>query len=856
MSPRNLTAEVELCPVVSLTFDPAAAARTCLRVTKTLTAKPQTHHLHKSDKWLWPIAASNHEVSVRMLKSRLRPLLILLAIFLAPLPGRSQEGQNALPPQPLPSLTPAQAQQAIDVLQSDTRREQLVQTLQVIAKVSLPQQSSPPQAQAPSADNLGVQLMVQVSDYLGDLSSQLAAGARTVSDFPAIWHWLVKTTTDPNARSALVDVAWKLAIVLACALAAEWIAQRAIRKPLTAVARCVPARARTSNDERPATEPTEDDETVRTKSGRKWLRRSSGLTDAWRILVRLPFVLARLIVELLPVIGFAAVGNLLLATGLAGDSVPRLVILAMVNAYVLCRSISCIVAALVSPTTSQPSLFVVRDETAAYIDVWARRIAIVSVFGVAVANVALLLGLHRPAYVAVVRLVILVVHLFVVIIILQCRRNIADLIRAPSGERGMVALLRNRLGDIWHIVAIVLNLALWTVWALRVHNGYALLAQYFLATVAVLAIARLLAIAITKGLDRTFRIQPDFSRQFPGLEARANRYFPVLRQTISAVIGVITIIALLEVWGIDAAAWFSSGQIGGRLLTALVTIAVAAVIALIVWEASNATIDRHLSRLVREGHYARSARLRTFLPMLRTTLLAAILTIVVLTTLSELGVNIAPLLAGAGIAGIAIGFGSQKLVQDVITGLFLLLENAMQVGDFVTVSGLSGVVENLSIRTIRLRAGDGSVHIVPFSSVTSVTNTNRGIGNAAISVNVAYREDTDRVGTVMKELAAEMRKESEYKPMMRSDFQLWGVDKVDASMATIVGQIECTDAGRWPVQREFYRRMKKRFQELDIEIAKPAQATVVLEGLSLQQFDSASGPEAERRRPPASASRL
>ena len=90
--------------------------------------------------------------------------------------------------------------------------------------------------------------------------------------------------------------------------------------------------------------------------------------------------------------------------------------------------------------------------------------------------------------------------------------------------------------------------------------------------------------------------------------------------------------------------------------------------------------------------------------------------------MSAIGVNIAPLLAGAGIVGIAVGFGSQKLVQDVVTGVFLLLENAMQVGDFVTVSGLSGTVENLTVRSIRLRAGDGSVHIIPFSAVTSVTN--------------------------------------------------------------------------------------------------------------------------------------
>src|SRR6202008_4572226 len=136
--------------------------------------------------------------------------------------------------------------------------------------------------------------------------------------------------------------------------------------------------------------------------------------------------------------------------------------------------------------------------------------------------------------------------------------------------------------------------------------------------------------------------------------------------------------------------------------------------------------------------------------MLRTTLLTLILTVVVLTLLSELGINIAPLLAGAGIVGIAIGFGAQKLVQDVVTGVFLLLENAMQVGDFVTVSGLSGTVENLSVRSIRLRASDGSVHIIPFSSVTSVTNTNRGIGNVAVSVNLTYGEDIDKAGEVLK----------------------------------------------------------------------------------------------------------
>jgi small-conductance mechanosensitive channel len=220
--------------------------------------------------------------------------------------------------------------------------------------------------------------------------------------------------------------------------------------------------------------------------------------------------------------------------------------------------------------------------------------------------------------------------------------------------------------------------------------------------------------------------------------------------------------------------------------------------------------------------------LRTLLPLLRTMLSITIIIVAGMMMLSELGVNIGPLLAGAGIVGVAIGFGSQTLVRDLITGIFLLLENAMQVGDFVTVAGLSGAVENLSVRTMRLRAGDGSVHIVPFSSVTSVTNVNRGLGNASVSVLVAAGEDTDRVSAVLKEIAAGMREDADFSPRMLGDLQLWGVDKVDGASTTIAGQVVCTDSGRWSVQREFNRRMKRRFAELGIQLYNPMEHTVAM----------------------------
>ena len=212
-------------------------------------------------------------------------------------------------------------------------------------------------------------------------------------------------------------------------------------------------------------------------------------------------------------------------------------------------------------------------------------------------------------------------------------------------------------------------------------------------------------------------------------------------------------------------------------------------------------------------------------------MLIAIVTMVSFIVLSQLGVDIAPLLAGAGIIGIAVGLGSQQLVRDVINGLFILIENTVTVGDNVDVGGGHiGVVEEISIRSMRLRDGAGAVHTIPFSSVTAVTNANRGIGNASVGVSIALGEDVERAQRILAEIAAGMREEPQFKFQMLSDLQYWGVDKVDGSAITLIGQIVCTDGGRWPVQREFNRRVMERFQEEGIAYAVPTQAVVMREG--------------------------
>ncbi|WP_314947860.1 mechanosensitive ion channel domain-containing protein [Bradyrhizobium cosmicum] len=750
---------------------------------------------------------------------------LLAALFLA---ISSLSSARAEPPaaSSAAALSPDEAKRALETLQDDKKRAQMIDTLRAIAHVSGPQQPAPPapEQKSPiplSADGLGAQLLLTVSEEIGEISREIAGVARTLTHFPAFYYWIVRTANDPAAYNLLIEIAWKLALVLGCALAAEWVIFRAIRRPVAFLEGRVPQTARLPAQALPIADPPSSVADV--TPAPELHKRRNNLARVWQSLLRLPFVLGRLLLELLPVFVFIGVATALLGTEIGDPATARLVILAVVNAYAFSRGLICVVRALVGPF----GLIPVRAETAAYIEIWSRRIVGVAVSGVAFANVALLLGLHRAGYAALLRMVMLVVHLFVVVIILQCRRQVAEAIRAPAERQGIAARLRNRIAGGWHYLAIALDLALWAVWALNIRNGYSLLLQYFVGTVVVALITRVAIIVTLSLIDRGFRIKPEILQRFPGLETRANRYLPLLRRIVSGVIAFIGFVAVLEVWGVDAIVWFYGGQIGSRLISAVATVGIAVFIAAAIWEASNALLDRQINTLSRDGHYARAARLRTFQPMLRTALLCLIATVVGLTVLSEIGVNVAPLLAGAGIVGIAIGFGSQKLVQDLITGLFLLLENTVQVGDNVSVSGLSGVVENVSIRTIRLRAGDGAVHIVPFSAVTTITNASRGAGNASVSVNVAYKEDTDRAGQILKDIVDEMRREPEFRAAIRGDLELWGIDKVDGAMVSIVGQIRCTEAGRWPVQREFNRRMKLRFQQNGIEVASPVQTILM-----------------------------
>ncbi len=400
-------------------------------------------------------------------------------------------GVHAETPRPATSdvaaLSPEEAKRALETLQDDKKRAQMIDTLRAIANAS-GQLPSAPEQKSPiplAADGLGAQLLLTVSEEIGAISSEIASVARTLTHFPAFYYWIVRTANDPAAYNLLFEIAWKLALVLGCALSAEWVIFRLIRRPVAFLEGRVPQAARLPAQALPIADPPSSVADV-TPAPELHQRRHS-LARVWQIMLRLPFVLGRLVLELLPVFAFMGAASALLGTEIGEPTTVRLVILAVANAYAFSRGLICVIRALAGPFGLLP----VRAETAAYIEIWARRIVGVGVSGIAFANVALLLGLHRAGYAALLRMVMLVAHLFIVVIILQCRRQVADAIRAPADRQGIAARLRNRIAGGWHYLAIALDLALWAVWALNIRNGYSLLLQYFVGTIAVALITRI-----------------------------------------------------------------------------------------------------------------------------------------------------------------------------------------------------------------------------------------------------------------------------------------------------------------------------------------------------------------------------
>jgi small-conductance mechanosensitive channel len=214
-------------------------------------------------------------------------------------------------------------------------------------------------------------------------------------------------------------------------------------------------------------------------------------------------------------------------------------------------------------------------------------------------------------------------------------------------------------------------------------------------------------------------------------------------------------------------------------------------------------------------------RAATLSGLFRKTVVVVIWIVAVIMSLKEAGFDIGPILAGAGVVGLAVGFGAQNLVRDLVSGLFLLLENQIHVSDVAIINGTGGLVEQINLRTIVLRGLDGTIHVFPNGGITTLSNMTHEYSYYLFNIGVAYKEDTDHVIEVLKQIADDFMRDEKYKPLVLAPLEVLGVDSFGDSAVIIKARFKTLPIQQWVVGREMNRRIKKKFDELGIEIPFP-----------------------------------
>lgn len=777
-------------------------------------------------------------------------MILMSGLFLGvALPVRAQTAPASTA---APHITAEQARQLASVLNDEARRKEFLTTLQNLTQA---QQGAGQGGGGPSKlkpDGLGAEILGSATGWSRLASAQAHSLLRTVVDVRAIgpwWRHMRNSDADRKESLKLLLRALGLAFVSAGLFYALRFLLRGPRGRIEAMAR-IKGRAALikGEDDRQAAEEavereaastppetTREEEEGQDKERLSRLRHQGALARLMLVLKRLPYSLLCLLLDSLPVLVVPFIALLIVVIDPDADESTTALLRALSITALIAGALIVAVRTILAPKRPWLRLALLSDSASVFLFDWTRLLVITTGISAAALETLDDCGLPDRVVEALLKIVTLMLHLMVAVMIMRSRPRVMRFCDRGD-KRGMGANALHLFGRIWWVVALFFDMGLWLVWAAEIHHGYAAIWKLFLRSAAALVLMRFVSIVLYGVLERVFRTAPGWVALSEDTQTRFSRYYAPAQRMTSVVIVVLTVLALASAWGAPVKALFGVGGLGYRLISSSMTVLIVLFLGVLVWEATNLTLERYARKVgaLEEGA-ARLARVRTLQPMIRIVLLVVLVAVIGLTVLSEIGVNVAPLLAGASIFGVALGFGSQKLVQDFINGIFLLMENALTVGDAVTLNGTYGVVEHLSLRTVHVRANDGSMNIFPFSSLGQIINYNRDFARAIIVAETGYETDTDDVVAAIKEITAEMRADERFGSLIIDDFQMWGVDALNQTSVTVRGTLPTTTAGRWPVQREFYRRMKKTFEAHGIHLPYPTRFVEVTGLGALQQ---------------------
>lgn len=506
-----------------------------------------------------------------------------------------------------------------------------------------------------------------------------------------------------------------------------------------------------------------------------------------------------------------------LAVGVFGDGGQMQIEQSLyLNAFLIVGGVRVFLRAIVASTTETTSLIPYREGITDYAYARLMVVAALLITGIAflvpVVNTSLSFVAGRG-----LRVTVMLVAAFVA---LTSMRTLAARIkeRRDPDTQGMGGQVVTMFVQLWPWIGTLYVLAVLSIGITRPYLLVSFVVGASVRTAVAIGIGVALVALVKLALQRGVRLPQWMAREVPVLERRMNTLIPAILKIVRTLVIVAVILAIIDAWQVlDISGWISTER-GADLVARVISALIIVVVTYLLWIGISSWIEHRLN-YGKQGAMP-SARARTILSLMRNGLSITLFVIAGMLALSQLGVNIGPLLAGAGVLGLAVGFGSQKLVQDVITGAFIQFENAINEGDVVTVAGISGVVEKLTVRSVGIRDLAGVYHIVPFSSVDAVSNSMRKFAYHLAEVGVAYRENIREVKEAMRE-AFDRLKASEYGTDIIDDFEMHGVTALADSAVMVRGRIKTLPGSQWAVGRAYTEIMKEVFDERDIEIPFP-----------------------------------
>ncbi|SEB63240.1 Small-conductance mechanosensitive channel [Pseudomonas saponiphila] len=494
--------------------------------------------------------------------------------------------------------------------------------------------------------------------------------------------------------------------------------------------------------------------------------------------------------------------------------------LAMVLAYALvigtCFSAICVVAfSVLDGPHRHRALYILRRQ--AFRPLW--WIGSFAAFGEALSDPRMVASLGQHLAHTAATFANVMAALSTGVFILRFRRPIAHLIRnQPLSRRLTRRALSDTIeiiGTFWYLPALVLvGISLFATFVSAGDTSTAL-RQSLLCTVL------LVLCMVINGLVRRHALKPQRGHKRHALYSeRLKSFF----YTLAHLAVWLAFIELgLRVWGMSLIR-FTEGD-GHEVSVKLFSLGGTLIFAWLIWILSDTAVHHALTRS-RKG--LANARAQTMMPLIRNVLFVAIFIIATIVALANMGMNVTPLLAGAGVIGLAIGFGAQSLVADLITGLFIIIEDSLAIDDYVDVGGHLGTVEGLTIRTVRLRDIDGIVHTIPFSEIKSIKNYSREFGYAIFRVAIPYNMEIDDAIKLMRDVGQKMRTDPLQRRNIWSPLEIQGVESFESGSAILRARFKTAPIKQWEVSRAFNLSLKRHLDEAGLDLATPRMSIQVI----------------------------